>query len=162
MEEIMKYLTNPVWWITVVFVSFLLNVLAAYFKNFLDNLISKVSESRKKRIDNDNEKMEKLIDYLLDNHSEVTDLRLDIIIAVLKVILITAISIIVILSIDIILLFFTLPENTYFIYKFLSYLIFSYLIISRIRDYFFLRNVLVQYNKCVHTISSRFKKDEFK
>ena len=51
MEEIVKAVTSPAWWVLAVLVGFMVNVASAYCKTPLDQLIAKVSARWKARVD---------------------------------------------------------------------------------------------------------------
>jgi hypothetical protein len=92
MNEFVKQMSDPAWWISVVFVGLLINLASDYLKPLIDKFLGKFLAAKKR----DNEKQlilfERDVQRLLDNPSKVTDLRFDILDFNLRTVLLIATS----------------------------------------------------------------------
>jgi len=70
MEEFLKDITNWWWWVSVVLLSFLMNLLASYSKPVLDKMFSRIGTTSTKRSDN----VSKYVKYY--GRSEIKNLEL--------------------------------------------------------------------------------------
>jgi len=77
MDDIIKELNRPSWWIGVVFFGLLVSVSANYVKEWLDKVISKYSEKRKLKLENKQAELEKEAETFLSNPMSILELKLD-------------------------------------------------------------------------------------
>jgi hypothetical protein len=84
MGELIKQMSTPAWWISVVVVGILVNLFSDYLKIGLDRFFGKFSDKRKRTNERERFIFEKKVEELLDAPSKVTDLKLEILEAELR------------------------------------------------------------------------------
>ncbi|MFN3152040.1 hypothetical protein [Bremerella sp.] len=86
MDDLIKQMSSPTWWISTIVIAFFVNILAAYAKPLADKFVSKWSEQVRERLRIDREQREKVVDYLIEQPSRLVDIRTDAIFTSLRVI----------------------------------------------------------------------------
>jgi hypothetical protein len=79
MSEFFTNISNPGWWLGVVFVGLLLNIASSYLKPFIDNQLAKFSEKKRNALAARHELEEKLVDKLSNSVDDRKLLKLEII-----------------------------------------------------------------------------------
>lgn len=77
MNEFLKSITTPAWWVSVVLVGVILNLAAAYLKPFLDYLGSRLSASVRREVEAERARFNWEVQKLVNNPVEATNLKLD-------------------------------------------------------------------------------------
>ena len=161
MDELIKQLSSPIWWVSVIVAGFLVNLFAAYAKPIIDKIVSRYSKARRDRVEDHKRRLDGTIDYLLDNPSEVMDLKLDVITTIMQIILSSAFAIFVTQLLDMLMKLGYFHWEIGTLLKIIIYLIFSVRIIMSVRKYFLLKRILNAYLHVVHTVESRFLNGDF-
>ncbi len=84
MGELIKQMSTPAWWISVVVVGILVNIFSDYLKIGLDRFSGRFSDKRKRTNERERVLFEKEVQKLLDNPSKVTDVKIEILEAELR------------------------------------------------------------------------------
>ncbi|NOY29157.1 MAG: hypothetical protein GXP28_02965 [Planctomycetes bacterium] len=87
MDDLTKLITTPTWWISTVIVAFLVNIAASYAKPLFDSLVATWSTNRKKRLQDEKERDDAVVTYLIENPQRLVDARTDATYTALRVIL---------------------------------------------------------------------------
>lgn len=77
MEDIFKNLSEPSWWISVVIVGLLVNLLGAYGKPLIDKSLARYSSSRRQKQEAKRAGREKLVNELIADRIKLIDKKLD-------------------------------------------------------------------------------------
>ena len=75
MTDIVKVLSSPFWWLSVIFAGFAVNISAAYAKPFVDRFLSAISRRYRTWSVDRKERISKVSFYLLEHPQEAADLR---------------------------------------------------------------------------------------
>jgi hypothetical protein len=84
MGELIKQMSTPAWWISVVIVGVLVNIFSDYLKLGLDRFFGRFSDKRKHANEREIILIEKKVQELLDTPSKVIDVRVEILEAELR------------------------------------------------------------------------------
>ena len=77
MEDIMKSILQPSWWVSVIIASFLVNLLSAYAKPVIDNLMARYSSKRRQEKALKDKERENLISEITMDRSRIIELKID-------------------------------------------------------------------------------------
>jgi hypothetical protein len=75
-EELLNYLKSPVWWATVIFASFVVNLISSYSKDAIDRFVPKLFEWQRIRNTHRQEAVNELAESEANNIEKRTYLRL--------------------------------------------------------------------------------------
>lgn len=77
MEDIVKELSTPVWWVTVVFAGILINVLAAFMLKRLEGILSKISSTFRDKSEQRRAERDQRIEHLRNDQRAIYLASLD-------------------------------------------------------------------------------------
>jgi hypothetical protein len=72
MEQIIKYLKDPAWWFTAVFIAVVSSLFAAYLKDAIQNLFAEVSTKYKLRLTKQRQLLDLEIKCMIEDHQYLT------------------------------------------------------------------------------------------
>ena len=78
MRDLITNIQSASWWISVVFLGIAVGVIATYIQKFIDYLISILSQNHKIKIEHKKRKKEMIVNELIENHSKLIELKIDI------------------------------------------------------------------------------------
>lgn len=93
MEDFVKQIASPVWWLSTVVVAFMVNIVAAYAKPFFDRTVARWSKKRSQRIEEKMMREDAVVDYVIEDPHRLVDLRTDAIFTALRMLIAFSIAV---------------------------------------------------------------------
>lgn len=87
MDELAKLFVTPTWWISTVIVAFVVNVLAAYSKSWIDRAWGTWSKTRGHKLEQARRVDDMVVSYLIVDPARLVDVRTEAIYYLLRVVL---------------------------------------------------------------------------
>ena len=100
MKDLLNDLSSLRWWVSVVIVGLLINLASDYAKPWIDNVLSRFSESRRLALKERQKHFEEAVEEVIANPLEYISLRLDLLGIRLQVILLVVLGLFMFLLLD--------------------------------------------------------------
>ena len=157
MNDILKALSTPLWWLSVIIAGFAVNIAAAYAKPLLDRFLSSISSRYKAWSTDRKERIGKVSFYLLDHPQEAADLRGQVLHLTLKLVLVVAAGLFFTQALEFIAETSNLVWQAYIWLKIFIYFCTAVWAVVLFRRYVLFGAILKDYDNSVYSAADRYQ-----
>ena len=161
MTDIVKVLSSPLWWLSVIFAGFAVNIAAAYAKPFVDRFLSAISRRYRTWSVDRKERITNVSLYLLEHPQEAADLRGQVLHLTLKMVLAIAAGLFFTQTLKFVAETSNLMWQAYLWLKILIYFSATMWTIILFRHYLLLASILKDYDSSVYSAADRFRSKKY-